>query len=577
VLLSPGYLASPRARRGLERAERRERLRSAGSPAPFISVLRIRDTPPLGDGTLIDREWLDVTNPESVDAELGRLVSVVEQGKRSAIADQVTSPSGPSAAGELPVRQGARLEEMDRALRGLMSARGPHFWLVVAPPRMGKSTFLDQVSELMAADYPRWVTSRVDVGREPPEVRADPEALLARLFSPEAAAVLEQQPLRVIAQEISRRGRPYLCLLDSAELLTEETSTALRSALSEVYRLVQRTGNADVRLAFVVASRRDDEWRGVRHGQRFSTLSLDELDVEVIEDALRDLAGPGRQGTYSSEQFHQMASFVHRLTYGLPDLLGPFLEWIRAEEWLEIDRLEGAEVFTRLAGPYVDGGLLTRDSLFPLFPHGSPVSDERLRVVEMAVRRLARYRFFTQSHLRDHLDQDGSFQQALEDARWSIEDLWDAVSSTALLKRPLDEPWQEFHAAIRRLLFRYFYTSPGERVEAHGEARKLVEKWVARQSGKEQVIGIVECLWHQASALCLVNSAMLHDELINSAEELSEDLRRSGAYTVSELRSYAAGRIADDDELRETLSRADGLTERLIRIIAGDHGSSGHD
>jgi hypothetical protein len=540
---------------------------------PFISVLRIRDTPPPGDGTLLNHDWLDMTSPEVMEAELSRLVGLVEQGKRSAITGQVTSPPGPPAAGDLPLRQGARLEEMDRLLRGLMNARGPHFWLIIAPPRLGKTTFLDQVSELMAADYPRWVTSRVDVGKQPPDVRADAEALLARLFRPEAAAVLDQQPLRVIAQEISRRGRPYLCLLDSAEHLAEHTSTALRSALSDVYRLVQRTGNADVRLAFVVASRRDNEWRGVSPDPRLAMLPLDELDVEVIEDALRDLAGPGRQGTYSSEQFHQMASFLHRLTEGLPDLLGPFLEWIRAEEWLDIERLAEPEVFDQLAGPYVDGGLLARDSLFP---QGKPLSEERLRVTQVAVLLLSRYRLFTQSHLRHHLEQDGAFQRTLDDARWSIEDLWAAVSGTALLKRPLDEPWQEFHPAIRRLLFRYFYKSPEKSAEAHREARKLVEEWVARQSGKEQVIGIVECLWHQAVALRMDKSATLDDELSQSAKELSEGLRRSGAYTVSELRSYAAERIADDEELQEALGDRSGLTERLIRTMAGDHGSSGH-
>ena len=61
---------------------------------------------------------------------------------------------------------------------------------------------------------------------------------------------------------------------------------------------------------------------------------------------------------------------------------------------------------------------------------------------------------FTMSHLRHHLEADAAFGSMLRDLGWSADDLWAAVSNAALLTRPLDEPWQEIHPAIRRLLFR---------------------------------------------------------------------------------------------------------------------------
>ena len=137
---------------------------------------------------------------------------------------------------------------------------------------------------------------------------------------------------------------------------------------------------------------------------------------------------------------------------------------------------------------------------------------------------------------------------------WTIADLWRAISSSALLTRPLDEPWQQIPGAIRRLLFRYFYLSDADRAAAHREAQRFMEAWADQQSGKEQVVGLVECLWHEATVFRLQPSLVDEADFIESARTLSLGLRGSAAYADDELRNFAAELIRRDVEFQETVA-----------------------
>jgi hypothetical protein len=145
--------------------------------------------------------------------------------------------------------------------------------------------------------------------------------------------------------------------------------------------------------------------------------------------------------------------------------------------------------------------------------------------------------------------------------------LWRAIGQTTLLSRPLHEPWQVVYAPIRRLLYRYYYRSDEKRADAHRWARKFIEVWADKMAGAEQVACLVECLWHDAAMLNLEQSAELETELTESARNLSRALQESPAYTVTELREYAAARIANDDELQEAVSRVAGLHENLPAVV----------
>jgi hypothetical protein len=406
------------------------------------------------------------------------------------------------------------------------------------------------------------VVRLIDVRAQPNGVRGDPAALLALLFGLTSVATIDQETLFNIAQEITESERPHLCLLDSAELLTGDAVAGLRACISTIYRLVQEAGRPDVRLAFVVGTRRDDEWRGVSPPPRLSPLPLTEFNSDVVQQAMRDLAAEMRR-TFSQAEFKGNGTRVHRLTEGLPVLLVRCLHWVRTCQWVGMDRLETQRLFEELADPYVQNELLTPASLLPA---GLEENHAPLLALVNAYRILAPYRIFTHAHLHHHLEADPGFRTALNAAGWDMPDLWAAINDTALLRRPLNEPWQEIHAAIRRLLYRYFYKTAEHRIQAHNEARKFVEIWTEGQIGTEQGVGLVECLWHEATALGLSKSAEKGHRLAESARKLSLEIRQSPAYTSPELRDFAALRMGRDEELQEAVGN-DRLFEQLVAMV----------
>jgi hypothetical protein len=558
ALMSPGFIRSPLCHREAELAIHLEEDLQASDPdAKFIRVLLVENTPYGKADFLRSYDWLDVTSQE----KMHRVLSGVADGfGRSRREESTVSGETQSELASPSFRN--REEEVDKVLHGLTNTAGPHFWLVIAPPQLGKTWFMDHVAAKLLEAPVTWESRRVDVREYPEATRSNITLLLMELFGLARPAQTEQDISRFIAQTILQRRKPHLCLLDSAELLPESTAIELRSHLSEIYRRVKYAGRKDVWLAFIVASRRDDEWRGVTPYPRLTLLPLTQFRIDVVRDALRGLAQ--QMGLdHGSAELDQHAALVYRMSEGLPALLVLYLRWIQKEEWLDIERLENQEQFEALARDYIQE-LLSHDSLLPSNPERD---DEPRRVLESAFRVLAPYRLFTQSHLRHHLERDRRFRAALEAVEWPIERLWNGISKTALLSRPLDEPWQETQAAIRRLLFRYFYKNSKQRVEAHQQARHFAEIWRDGQTGNEQVIGLIECLWHEAAALRLSQAADMEVALNRSARTFAEALRPSSLYTGAELRRSAARRMRNDEEFQETVSNIAGLFARLAQIV----------
>jgi hypothetical protein len=321
-------------------------------------------------------------------------------------------------------------------------------------------------------------------------------------------------------------------------------------------------GRPDLRLAFVVASRREDEWRGVVPDPRFHILPLTQFKEDVVRQALYDLAQQ-MEFSFPHDMLQRNAASVLRLSEGLPALLAGCLQWIQSQQWDRLDRLDTQELFESLARPYIKDRLLSLDSLFP---RGGENLGAQREALEEAFRALAPYRFFTQAHLR-HVESAPALAEVLDRLDWTIEDLGEAISNTAPLERPLDELWQEIHAAIRRLLYRYYYKSSDERVSAHVKAGEFIGVWANKQMGREQVIGLVECLWHEAAALQIERPANMEARLSQTARKLSTNLTPSPAYTTAELRAYAAERMHDDEELQEALRDLPGLLDQLIGIV----------
>lgn len=559
ALMSPDFTKSPYCHREAALAiQLEEDLRTLDPGAQFICVVKVKDTPYREAGFLRSYDWLPAISPADKERALGHIAEILA---RHSPVPAGTPPTLASPSFRNPFRN--RDDEVDRVLHGLTNAGGPHFWLVIAPPQLGKTWFMDHLAAKMLEEPVQWQARRVDVRDYPETARSNVSVLLMDLFGLSFPEVIEPDISFSIAETILQRGKPHLCLLDSAELLSETTAIELRTYLSEVYGHVANQGTEDVWLAFVVASRRDDKWRGVPPAPRLALLPLAQFKIDVVRDALDDLARQTDLRVGRADQ-NQNAALVYHLSEGLPALLIKCLRWIQQKRWIGIQRLASQALFEQLATDYIKQQLLSRDSLLP---SDTGLDDELRRALESAFRVLAPYRLFTQSHLRHHQESDRGFGRVLADVEWSIERLWDAISGTALMSRPLDEPWQETQAAIRRLLFRYFYRTDQQRIDAHRRARRFAEIWWDEQLGKEQVTGLIECLWHEAAALRLDPAADMEGELSRSARTLAESLKPSPLYTTGELRKSAAKRMRDDEEFQETVSNIPGLFARLAQIV----------
>jgi hypothetical protein len=567
VLLSPEYLSSALCRWERDLAWCRERsLQMARRPASFFYVLRLREIAGPSNGFPGRPDWLDLTDLGVADNTLREMLAKVREGERR----EGTNTGAASSGIPIPLFRN-RVDEINVVLRALTNVGGEHFWLVIAPPQLGKTWLLDRLgAELALGQTLPWEVRLVDLRNQHAEVRADPVALLRIFFGEDVPDALGLDAFRQIARQIIASRRPHVCLLDDAELLDEETALALRSSFAQIYEQVRLARSPNIRLALVLAGRRDDAWRSVVPSPRISMLSLTEFKVDVVERALQDLANQMDRNVDQTE-IKSIAELALGLSEGLPALLTQCFAWISSEEWLGWDRLGSQQLFMEFAEPYIRDILLSHGSLFPLSEgqyepqgRGQP-GDPRLALVH-CFRVLAPYRLFTQSHVRHHWASDPDLERSVNDLAWSMEDLWRAISGTALLSRPLNEPWQQILGAIRRLLFRYYYATSDEQEAAHREARRFVETWAERQQGKEQVIGLVECLWHEAAGLRLGGSSGLAAALSDSARTLSHALRESSAYTVAELRDYAAHRMAADEELMKAIGN-DGLFHGLITIV----------
>ena len=559
ALLSPAFLASGECLAELDLAIRRgQRVH----PASYIHVVHVGDTADLDTSSLHGYQPIDLRSAGGRKKEeaLSKLGSGILRGGG---AEARGGPTGPASDWAAFLD---RRDELDYVLNGLNNPVGSHFWLITSPPGLGKSRFLAELATRaeQLAERP-WLPRLLDPNDRAGEFAADAMVLIGELFGVALSGVVDVD-LRTAAREIIKAGRPYLCLLDNCEVLPRETVTALRRYLGQIHGLIQERGDSSLGLALVAASRRDDGWRGVEPRPRLSILPLAEFGTDSVQEAVTRLASDMNLQRSPAGLRHN-AEIVHETTEGVPALVRLCLRWIRDEEGLQIERLNQAAVFDDLVGPFVKDELLAADSLLPGDTSPAEISEKRIAIVEQAIKWLVLYRSFTQAHLRS-LSSDESLTVVMNEADWSDNDLWQAMDACALLTRPLDEPWQEIHPALRRLLFRYFYPE-AERSNAHDRARKFTEQWADKQNGREHVIGLIDCIWHEAARLKLTNAEEMGGVLTNYALERAQTIGASDAYTENELRVFAADRVRTDDELRGEVAGIDGLFDSLIQVFEG--------
>jgi len=280
VLLSPHFLISAWCRHERELAL----LREIDLSRQFVYVLRVAETSPLDSGFLGSYDHLDATPP-------------LTEGKLNDIALALPLDSEPETTLQPAVGPTVlfrnRNDELDAVVNSLTRSGGRDLWVIVSPPRMGKSWLLNKVHRSLMEKDSRWSARLVDVSAHPRELCTNVGRLLGTLLDVDVADPTDGEPLpdgtlRRVAAIVSGRSRRQLYLLDSADLLDPACAIELRSAVTEVYRLVKAGGNRATRVGLVIGTRRPDEWRGLgrdpRHGLRFQVYPLTEFDVDVVHE-----------------------------------------------------------------------------------------------------------------------------------------------------------------------------------------------------------------------------------------------------------------------------------------------------
>jgi hypothetical protein len=455
--------------------------------------------------------------------------------------------------------------ELDMLLQNLTNPAGEHFWLVSAPPQLGKTWLLQElVTQLTKRGGTQWTVKLVDLRSEPLETRIEASRLPSRFFGLQPNSALDQNAIIQCAAKISRAGQPWLCLLDSAELLEVTVTARLRQYLSLVYECLRRAGDPNIRLAFVAASRhRHRKWQGISPIPRFAHLTLTHFNTIVVERALRDKAERAKR-TFSDDWYQENAERLCRVTEGLPALLVEYLQWIEDQGFIRPERVEEQLCFEELAKPYVRVVLLSADNLLP--QGGERLAEKRV-VLEKALLRLSPYRLFTQSHLKQIIESDPELKQALKKLEWTTDNLWNAISETNLMQ-PVDEPWRVLYPAVRRLLLRYYHPSPDTRADAHRLAGEFYQDWWnGVPAGKEQSVVLMERLWHQAEHLRLVGTPEITQKLIHFASDLFEKVISPRGFSLKELLIYIEEEMNKDDEFQETMEAIDqSLFGKLLEI-----------
>jgi hypothetical protein len=606
ALLTPDFLASASCRHEHAAALRWERTRQAdGDETAFIRVLALSEISGAVPGPLGDRPWLSLSDPDAlrtVIADLSRPAGgaanacavrngqggrpgghpagagrsrpdAVHAGGRdpgAAGSGQQASRAASSDGDGRPVgEQGFRNRktELDQVLRdGLGKADGEHFWLVIAPPQMGKTWLLRRVGDLASQQMPgRWVVRGVDLRDWPDGAIPDARVLIGELFgrSGSPAGPVTGQHLAALADGLIETGKFHLGLLDSAELLDDATAAELRSYIAQIHAEVEAAGSASMRLALIVASRREPEWRGIIPPPRLRTLPLSEFGDDVVKEALTERAVRARR-RLSRTELMQHAALIHQVSEGLPALLVKYLDWIEAGHWSALARLADQDIFDDVARPYAEEMLLSSASLLG---HRGDLPDDQRTVIETALRALMPYRLLTQSHLSHHAEGAGSLRAAMDAIDWPVERVWAAVSGTALLFRPQENPWHRIDRPIRRLLVRYWYPDTGLLRQAHLEAGAFVRRLAAEPMGRDQAYMLVECLWHEANALAGSGQGGVRDSLARLAGMLSGGLKGSLALSTGSLRKCAVERLSEDAELAEILGTVDGWHDAVCQAI----------
>ncbi|GAA2975039.1 toll/interleukin-1 receptor domain-containing protein [Actinokineospora diospyrosa] len=489
----------------------------------------------------------------------------------------IAGSPGPSVerSREGPFRN--RHDELNRVLDAMKTSGEHDFWIVTAPPKLGKTWFLTKVCAKLAENYSDKLTTTVDLREQPLDLRHDADRLLRLLFNAEADPQGSADDLvGDLVRIILKRGRHHIAVLDSAELLDRSTVESFRILASRVFDEVNsKPSKPDTRMTLVVASRRAGEWSGMNcQGEPvldFRVVNLSEFGDRVVRDMLNEISTDS-QVEFQRDHVTQWTAALQQLSVGLPALLVRSVEWARIDQFYDSDACSDYRVFDTVVRPYVEGELL---SMHTLVEPGDKIA-ERYGVLLKALELISAYRMVTTSHLKHHLDHDAEFGAALTEAAWAVEDLWDAIGKTALVTG-VSDLWHSLFPPFRALLCKHFHRDDERRRVVHSSARELYEGLAANGiNGSDRVRVFLELIWHEAMLLQCTDAGGLAAKLPDTAAALAKRVIQPDtfgpAFGPAEFRASVRRQLREDREFAALTKPHNGLFDAVLTSVAQNIG-----
>jgi hypothetical protein len=562
ALLSPDYLLSPWCKHERNLALRRyEHQKDV-----VILVARTRDVEYLSAGFLGGFDWLDLTETDwekNVKTLLEKLSAITSDIKTDMKLEKFSNVDWPSFQN--------REDELDEIISNLNDMGGERFFLVLSGPQMGKSWLLEEVYIRLLRREGKidWKIVKVDLRDFTDTVWKEPNFILSRLFNIKSSGMGEVKRIEEIVRVISHAQRSWLCMLDSAELLSRKAAAELRNSLSKIYKEVRnQVPGAD--FAFIAASRlRHDKWKGISPSPRFKEIPLTHFSFEVIQKALREMTEVDGRNKFKDEWYTDKAFRLKQATEGLPALLVDYMQWVRDKEYVfDAGEVNGRELFDKFAKPFVINALLSPKSLIPSDGDYKLVENERY-VLEKTLLGLSCFRIISITYLENVFKVDSDLQNLVILLGWTKEDLWQRLLDTPLIE-PSSQIWVRTYVAIRRLLFRYSYDTPQKQASAHLLAGQFYDGFWNELTGTDKAIVLVERFWHQVEYERLTEVKGAQTRLFRFAKELFTTGIKSNHHTREELSGLIEQRISEDEELISSLEEIGSfVVERVLKIVQG--------
>lgn len=566
TLLSNSYLQSEWCRVEFEAAFHLERDARTKKRQFEIQILNIGKVE--RDALVFERiyDWIDANDEKQYQKLLDKLSKTAREEKE-AMPTEATTQKGDW----VPFIN--REEELRYLVRNLENTSGYHFHVIVAPPKMGKTWLLVEFSKNLLKENNRWVIQTVDL-KDDQSARSN-LFLLLRKFNfdlPKKLFATNQmtdenitEATNLASLQVSKSKRPWLLILDSAELLEAKTARQLRGVMANIRKDLRVSPGT--RLSFIASSRTEiNEFITYAPLISFVQLPLTGFTENVIEDLVNKIA----DSEHANISGNEYATILLKETNGLPALISIYLTWMKEKGFLPsyMTSLPERKLFDKIAGDYIKNDLLATDVLIPRWPN--PKTQEEARIYwENLTLKSSVFRLVARPHIRT-LSQDKAIKSV--DLQIGQYDLMDEFGKLPIVI-PIETIWYRMHPSIRQLLFKYKYSTKQEQAEEHKNSEALYAAWINDLAGTDRIAFLIEQIWHHVEYVRLLGK---ENGLANPDHHIEDFIKKLCKKEKQHINGLSYGdfvngisrSIESDKELPASLECIqENLVERILSYL----------